>query len=147
MLVAQSRFLRRLATASLAGDASSNPAARLVKAESLFQEAIKTERHAATHFAALLSRFGLVQLLQEESEFILGRAAKPVAETPNGEDGGSARLRADAHLTEAIQLCRQLAAEFPGDATYRDRLTALLKLQAQHFGPKQDVAEKSEKPK
>ena len=33
-------------------------------------------------------------------------------------------------------ICRALAAEFPDDEDYKSRLADLLKLQAQHFGPK-----------
>jgi hypothetical protein len=44
------------------------------------------------------------------------------------------KLKADALLTEAIQLCRALPAEFPDNTDYKSRLAALLQLQTQHFG-------------
>ena len=40
----------------------------------------------------------------------------------------------DALLTEAIQLCRTLAAEFPDNTDYKNRVDDLLQLQAQHCG-------------
>ena len=48
----------------------------------------------------------------------------------------AANLQADALLTEAIQLCRALAAEFPDNADYKSRLNSLLNSQAEHFGQK-----------
>jgi hypothetical protein len=39
-------------------------------------------------------------------------------------------------LTEAVDIPRHLAAEFPDNADYKKRLDALLKLQAQHFSQK-----------
>jgi hypothetical protein len=49
------------------------------------------------------------------------------------------KSKADAYLTEAIQLGRVLSAEFPDNAEYKSRLTELIKLQAQHFGEKGDA--------
>lgn len=37
-------------------------------------------------------------------------------------------------LTEAIEFCRALSAEFPDDTHYKDRLAALTQLQARHVG-------------
>ena len=76
----------------------------------------------------------LVQILQEESEYLLGQVG-----SPNRAEDAARRLQADALLTEAIQISRQLVAEFPNDANYGDRLTALLRTQANHFGQKGDA--------
>ena len=84
-----------------------------------------------SRFALPADRFGLVLVLQEESEYLLSQVV-----TRNPEADAPRRLQADALLTEAIQVGRQLVAEFPKDSTYGDRLTALLRTQAKHFGQK-----------
>jgi hypothetical protein len=55
------------------------------------------------------------------------------------ETAASRKLQVAALLTEAIQLYRGLASQFPDNPDYKSRLTALEKLQAQHFGKMPEV--------
>jgi hypothetical protein len=129
--------LRRLATSADANQDPDRAAARLTKSADLSQDAIARQRQIASRSALPADRFDLAQLLQSEVEYLLSQAGVPSSASP--ERAAAAKLHADALLTEAIQLCRALAAEFPDDTKYKDRLTALLKLQSQHFG-EQDSA-------
>jgi len=142
-LLDQAHHMRRV-VAGQAGNANGAKAAGLVaKIETLFQEAVQSQRYMVSRFAPTQDRDGLVRVLQEESEYLLGLSVDAGVTggllTRASEDAAARKLKADALLTEAIQLCRQLNAEFPGDAIYTDRLAALLKLQAQHFGQQKDI--------
>jgi hypothetical protein len=128
----QSGFLRRLAIQS--GVNPEQARQHLAKAQSLRLEIIDTQRKIVAFNASEASRYELVKTLQEESAYLLGSAATPIIDpTHAAKDRHS---QADAMLTEAIQLCRVLAAEIPEKLDYKTRLTALEKLQAEHFEPK-----------
>lgn len=131
-LLDQARHQRRLAGTRQTTETPEQVAGRVARAESLFQEAIGRQREMVSKFVLQEDRFALVRILQEQSEYVLDPAAAAVG--IQLEDAAARKLQADALLTEAIQLCRQLAAEFSDDAQYRDRLAALLRLQVQHFG-------------
>ncbi|MBI3465812.1 MAG: hypothetical protein HY000_22575 [Planctomycetes bacterium] len=73
----------------------------------------------------------MVKVLHEQAEYLLDSAKGSMVQS--AKENGNA-LQADALLTEAIQLCRALAAEFPNNADYKHRLENLLKLQAEHVG-------------
>lgn len=130
----QARHQRRLAADRAATENPDQIAGRVTKAETLLQEAIHRQRQMVSRFALREDRYGLIVMLHEEAEYLLGQLGKPGAtEKEKEEDASTSKLQADSLLTEAIQLCRQLAAEFEGDADYKGRLAVLLKLQVQHF--------------
>jgi hypothetical protein len=106
----------------------------LERAEALFEEVIAAQRELVAQYAVPTDKFDLVKLLQEEANYLLGQHSK-----------ADSTLQADALLTEAIQLCRALAAEFPDSADYKSRLADLLKLQAQHFGQEKQRPEYTDK--
>ncbi|MBI3464967.1 MAG: protein kinase [Planctomycetes bacterium] len=133
-LVDQARHQRRLAIDRATSEDPERIASRIAKAYALFEDGIAKQRQLVSRFTLRGDRYRLVEILHEQSEYLLGRMGIPL---PQAND--ACQLEADALLTEAIQLCRQLAAEFPDDAQYRDRLTALLKLQAEHFGQRDEV--------
>jgi tetratricopeptide (TPR) repeat protein len=133
-LLEQARHQRRRAAGQAGDEDPAKVAGRLAKAETLFREAIARQRQSVTRFALPADRSLLVQMLREESEYLLGQISRGA---PNPEDDSARRLQADALLTEAIQIGRQLVAEFPEDSTHGERLAKLLRIQAQHFGPKE----------
>ena len=128
-----SEHLRRISAGSAA--AGDETARQLAKRSALFQDALRSQRELASRFALTEDRYSLVQMLQEESKYLLGQSIGPRPPTTLPPR----KLQADALLTEAIQLCRTLAAEFPDNADYKTRLADLLKLQAQHFGAKSEA--------
>lgn len=74
----------------------------------------------------------------------------PTSPAVNGGPGktkGRKRPSPDTLLTEAIQPCRALAAEFSDNADYQKRLAALEKLHAQHFGQRSNDTENVEQRK
>jgi serine/threonine protein kinase len=140
-LAAQARLLRSMAAKQSDPEAASR---QEVTAEELFQELLDQQRRYVSQFTVPDGRPSLVQYLQEEAEFLLRQNSKTEAPAtlPTTDSAplnpSDSKLRADALLTEAIQLCRALAAEFPDNADYKSRLAALLKLQSDHFGQKND---------
>jgi len=153
-LLGQSRLLRHRARHESSANSSAPASDRILKAESLYQEALTHQRSNISRFQLVADRFQLVDLLREEAQYLLDNLPKMTnaADSPNGDQprrrpeprtASPAELQADSCLTEAIQFCRALATEFPDNADYKNRLDALLKLQAQHFG--QQPESKSEK--
>jgi tetratricopeptide (TPR) repeat protein len=124
------RFLRRSADAPVIDRISDTASARIARAESLYQEVLETQRMMVKQYAHEQDRLELVKYLEAQARYLLKHSNQdqapgfPVA----------AALPADALLTEAIQLCRTLTAEFPENVNYKDRLAALLKLRAERFG-------------
>jgi tetratricopeptide (TPR) repeat protein len=130
----QAHLQQRLAANPATENGSIASAARLAKAEACFQEAIARMRQNAARFSHEFDRGILIDLIRDAAEFNLGRRADD--DDTQADEAAAYKLRADALLTEAIQLSRALAAEFPDNTGYKSRLTVLEKLQAQHFGPK-----------
>jgi serine/threonine protein kinase len=128
-LRAQVGLLRRIAAVQLGGRNDESAADGATRAEALLQEALQRQRQIVTRFALPQDQFELAKMLQEQSEYLLGQLAQGGA-----EDAAAQKLQADALQTEAIQLCRALAAEFAENVDYKNRLAALLNLQSQHFG-------------
>ena len=60
-------------------------------------------------------RIELIGILREAVELHLGRSVAPDEEHTKV---AARKLQADALLTEAIQHCRQLTAEFPDNSDY-----------------------------
>jgi eukaryotic-like serine/threonine-protein kinase len=129
----QKRHLRGLSPEqSLSEETSTTSASRLLKADALSQEAITHQRNSLARFQLAEDRNQLAQMLQEEAGYALSKIS--ASSVDSGETGAARKPQADALLTEAIQLCRQLTAEFPDTADYKSRLATLLSLQSQHFG-------------
>jgi serine/threonine protein kinase len=126
-LLNQMNHLRRVADQPAASDEAQR---RSSKAAKLAQEALTEQRRMVSRFTLEEDRIRLVELLHDEAKYLLSKAAQ----VATSETAPSNASKADALLTEAIQLCRALAAEFPDNTKYKNRLAALLKLQAQHFG-------------
>jgi serine/threonine protein kinase len=119
------RFLRGPAANSRPYQDLAATAARFSKAETLFQEALTHRRNNVYRFQLAVDRFHLAELLAEETRFVSDDKSQPAS----GSDSQK-HLKADALVTEAIQLCRTLAAEFPDDVSYKTRLGELMTLQA-----------------
>jgi len=123
------RHLRNLAASERDNETSVR---RQAKARELLSDALRWQREMAARFVLDGDRFRLVEMLQDESQTIIDLVKKSPG-TESSETVAGLRLQADALLTEAVQLCRQLAAEQSGNTAYRDKLAALLKFQAEHF--------------
>jgi tetratricopeptide (TPR) repeat protein len=107
----------------------------LDEAEALYAEAIDIGRQTHADPSYLVNE-DFVGLLQDESLFLLTRGT---------EDGDkiSSKAKAKNLLDEAIGTCRQLIADFPNHARFRQLLTGLLSLQSRHFGPMNERLESS----
>ena len=134
-LVAEARLLHQIVSSNTSLVRPDGDIARLAKATSRFEEAITIQRDIDHRFLLPDDRYRLIALLTEQAEFLLAgidnRGSFSIAT--------ESKLRADALLTEAIQFCRALAAEFPDKAAYKSRLAALENLHAQHFGSNKDT--------
>jgi hypothetical protein len=131
--ISYARHLLRMVSSQELQDGNEKGKERLALAKELFQEAITTQRKISQQYGAVEDKSNLVNLLSEEAMNLL--KTNPSGQSPSAAD----KLRADALLTETLQLCRALAAEFPNNTDYKSRLTALEKLHAQHFGQKNAV--------
>jgi len=142
-LQAQSEALRRRASRQPGDGVGGNASELITRANALYEESLVRQRQVVARFALPGDQFELVKAIHKEAEYVLSQLGGQPS------DAAARNLRADALLTEAIQLCRALAAKFPDNPDYKSRLDALLKLQAQHFSQKTqpDPAQSSEPPK
>jgi serine/threonine protein kinase len=130
LIRAQSRYAAHAQRSALSGKDATTAAREQAKGNALFQEALANQRQLVTKFGLVDDRYALVRMLNEES----GRILRAKTRSPITDGNPSAAsLQADALLTEAIQLCRALAAEFPDNSDYKSRLAELEKLRVQHF--------------
>ena len=106
-LLTQARFLRIPSR-----DQSNSFAARVAKAELLFQEAISTQRQIVSRFALREDEYDLVKMLVEESDYLFGQVAG--AALP--EDAAARKLQGQALRDEALLMAGKLdprtAAEY-----------------------------------
>ena len=112
------------------------------QARSLNMLAIARQRQSVSMFALPADSYDLVQMLQAESEYLLGQGV-----TRNPDADAARTLQADALLTKAVLIGRELVAEFPKDSTHGDRLAALLRIQAKHFSKKTSAEQPDGGPK
>lgn len=134
-LLGKARHLRRAPKFQAADDDSQETQRRQIEAKALFQEAIRVERRTISRFRQNDDRFALAQLLYEESQYLLDSPDFP---ENSAHKSNTAKLEADALLSEAIQLCRALVIDVPDRPEYQRRLAAFLEVQAMHFGQKHD---------
>lgn len=115
----------------------------LSKANALASEAMSVQRGMISRFTLVKDREVLVAMLRDEARFLLTNGARPTAEMASARGRGIEMLAhnsaAQGLLAEALELCRVLSAEFPDNADHKNRLDALLKLQAEHFGKRKEV--------
>jgi eukaryotic-like serine/threonine-protein kinase len=123
-LLNQARHLRSLAKLPAAPEIK---AAQLEKSDKLFQEAIVRQRQMVSRFSIPDDRYTLSGTLRQQSLFLLEQRQV------EKEDAAAIKSQADSLLTESIQICRALAAEFPATPRFKSRLAELEKIQSKHF--------------